>query len=295
MDNTLELRENQITSKINKDTDYKICTWSEYSQQQIFSVLRSYYSQLSPIYSNLKDNILKVIKKADRDYVFLEHNEKPIWILVFKNQLLSEEPCIETKNWYIELKSMFLFDEFWKGHIWKLWETFLNTIQKNYPNADGIYTSVSKKKAPKSLHMFKKMNFQPLYEVYNKYKKDWDSEVYLYCPLSQKLEPRNWNIDTGQSDFPQLFADKETRIWISGEEAQKYKIWDFLTFSHEWKTLKKEIKNNIKYSSLEDYIEDTSTENLFWIEIIKMHNSIIWDQESIKKYWINGFKCKSKH
>ena len=138
MDNTLELRENQIASKINKDTNYKISTWSEYSQQQIFSVLRSYYRQLSPIYSNLKDNILKVIKKADRDYVFLEHNEKPIWILVFKNQLLSEESCIETKNWYIELKSMFLFDEFWKGHIWKLWEIFLNTIQRNYPNADGI-------------------------------------------------------------------------------------------------------------------------------------------------------------
>ncbi|MBF0931966.1 MAG: hypothetical protein HXJ92_00990, partial [candidate division SR1 bacterium] len=129
----------------------------------------------------------------------------------------------------------------------------------------------------------------------NKYKKDGDTEVYLYCPLSQKLEPRNWKIDTGKSDFLSLFADKETRIGISGEEAQKYKIGDFLTFSHEGKTLKKEIKNNIKYSSLEDYIEDTSTENLFGIEIIKMHNSIIGDQESIKKYGINGFKCKSKH
>ena len=277
MDNTLELRENQIASKINKDTDYKISTWSEYSQQQIFSVLRSYYRQLSPIYSKLKDNILKVIKKTDRDYVFLE------------------EPCIETKNWYIELKSMLLFDEFWKGHIWKLWETFLNTIQKNYANADGIYTSVSKKKAPKSLHMFKKMNFQPLYEVYNKYKKDWDSEVYLYCPLSQKLEPRNWNIDTGKSDFSQLFEDKEKRIWISGEEAQKYKIWDFLTFSKEWKTLKKEIKNNIKYTSLEDYIENISATNLSWVDIIKTYDSIIWNEESIKKYWINGFKCKSDH
>ena len=63
MDNTLELRENQIASKINKNTDYKI---------------RSYYRQLSPIYSKLKDNILKVIKKTDRDYMFLEHNEKPI-------------------------------------------------------------------------------------------------------------------------------------------------------------------------------------------------------------------------
>ncbi|RKW25592.1 hypothetical protein D8B45_00050 [Candidatus Gracilibacteria bacterium] len=292
MDNTLELRENQIASKINKDTDYKISTGSEYSQQQIFSVLRSYYRQLSPIYSKLKDNILKVIKKADRDYVFLEHNEKPIGILVFKNQLLSEEPCIETKNGYIELKSMFLFDEFGKGHIWKLWETFLNTIQKNYPNADGIYTSVSKKKAPKSLHMFKKMNFQPLYEVYNKYKKDGDSEVYLYCPLSQKLEPRNWNINTEKSDFPQLFGDKETRIGISGEEAQKYKIGDFLTFSQEGKTLKKEIKNNIKYSSLEDYIENISATNLSGIEIIKMHNSIIGNEESIKKCGINGFKCK---
>ena len=93
----------------------------------------------------------------------------------------------------------------------------------------------------------------------------------------------------------ELFADKETRIWISGEEAQKYKIWDFLTFSHEWKTLKKEIKNSIKYSSLEDYIENISATNLSWIEIIKMHNSIIWNEESIKKYWINGFKCKSEH
>ena len=143
--------------------------------------------------------------------------------------------------------------------------------------------------------MFKKMNFQPLYEVYNKYKKDWDSEVYLYCPLSQKLEPRNWNINTEKSDLPQLFGDKETRIWISGEEAQKYKIWDFLTFSQERKTLKKEIKNNIKYTSLEDYIENISATNLSWIDIIKTYDSIIWNEESIKKYWINGFKCKSDH
>ena len=108
---------------------------------------------------------------------------KPIWVLAFKTELQSDVEWIKIEKWYLEIKSLFLFDEFGKWNIRKLRYELIKIIEMDYPNADWIFVTVSENLAKSSLAMFKSVWFKEIWREYNKY---WnlDSEVFLYYPLS---------------------------------------------------------------------------------------------------------------
>lgn len=284
-----------IDEKVSKISQYGVKSLQDYTTQELFSLFKSWSRQINHIYWSQKKNALKILNANDRDCYILELDEKPIGILVFKNHPVMEEPSLSSKRGYIELKSFFLFDRFWEGHIWKLWELLFTEITQCYPEIDWIYVSVSKTKARSSLNMFKKMGFLPLYESYNKYLQDWDSEVFLYCPLCVDLLPQERELSISEPYFSQLQDGSkivEGRSWKSFE---KYKIWDSIIFKNKNKVLKKTITNIVKYKTLEDYLDQEGVDNcLPWIDnkekAIEVYNQIPWYKEKIKKYWIIAFK-----
>lgn len=285
----------KVARKIESQHSYKIKDLKEYSRQGLLNLFKSCSKQINHIYWSQKNSALKVIKAKDRNCYILELENKPIGILVFKNLPLLEEQAISSEKGYIELKSFFLFDRFWEGHIWKLWDFLLNEINQNYPDIDWIYVSVSKKKAESSLHMFKKMGFSPLYESYNKYTKDGDIEVFLYCPIGSELHSHSRELTLSEPYFSQLQNGTKTVEWRTGKNFEQYKIWDIIIFKNRHRILKKTITNITKYSSLEDYLDQEGVNNcLPWEnskeKAIEIYNKIPWYKEKIKKYWIIAFK-----
>lgn len=259
------------------------------------NIFKAWSKQINHIYWSQKNSALKILEAKDRNCYILELENNPIGILVFKNLPLSEEQAIPSKKGYIELKSFFLFDKFWEGHIWKLWDVLLNEIAQNYSDIDWIYVSVSKKKAESSWHMFKKMWFQSLYESYNKYTSDGDSEVFLYCPLGSELLSHFRELTVSEPYFSQLQEGIKTVEWRSGRSFEQYKIWDTIIFKNKHRILKKTITNITKYSSKEEYLDQEGIDNcLPWEhdreKAIATYNNIQWYREKIKKYWIIAFK-----
>ena len=264
----MEALQEYINSKINIFNEYGLKNLSMYTKEELIDIFKSCYKQLSPIYGSQKQSALKLLKWSDRDCIILEYKNRPIGILAFKNSPINEESSIQTKNWYLEIKSLFLF---------------------------GILVSVSKNKAPWSFNMFRNIGFNPLYEVYNKYKTDWDSEVYLYYPLHKNLLSKNRILTLKEPYFSQLNSCKKTVEWRSGKSFEYYKIGDVITFINWNKQISKKIANIIKYSSLEEYIENEWLENILpWIktkeDAVKIYEWIPGYKEKIKKYGIIAFK-----
>lgn len=290
----MEALQDYINSKINIVNEYGLKKLSMYTKEELIDIFKSCYKQLSPIYGSQKQSALKLLKWSDRDCIILEYKNRPIGILAFKNSPIHEESSIQTKNWYLEIKSLFLFEQHDEGHIWKLRDILLKELE-NYKNIDGILVSVSKNKAPWSFNMFRNIGFNPLYEVYNKYKTDWDSEVYLYYPLHKNLLSKNRILTLKEPYFSQLSSCKKTVEWRSGKNFEYYKIGDVITFINWNKQISKKIANIIKYSSLEEYIENEWLENILpWIktkeDAVRIYEWIPGYKEKIKKYGIIAFK-----
>lgn len=176
-----DILEQTINHKI-KNNDYTVKNFVEYNREEILSIFRSFSRQINGIYWPQKESFIKIIKWWDRKTFILELQDKRIWIVTIKDKLQDEYKLFNYKNWYVELKSFFLFDEFWHGHIWKLRDILIKEIKHNFNQADWILVSVSDNKAKRSLNMFKALWFQEISKKENLYL-DWDSEIFLYYPL----------------------------------------------------------------------------------------------------------------
>lgn len=283
-----------ISNKI-KAADYHFSSLSQFSKEKILKVFKSFSKQLNPIYWSQKESFLKLLDGNDRDHFILEHQSKPIGVLAFKNSPQKEILSLENNVGYLELKSLFLFDDFWKGHIWKIWELLLQQIHEKYNNLDGVVVSVSKNKASWSLSMFQKLGFKELYEVYNKYTQNWDSEVFLYLPLQVDLFPKTYELPVYEPYFSSLMNGEKTTEWRTGKSYEKYKNGDSILFKNKWKVCQKTIRQVIKYPTLEAYLEQEWVENcLPWVktteEAIQLYQKIPKYKEKIKKYWMVAFR-----
>lgn len=175
-----------LQEKISEKLDYEkkenflIKKLQNYTKNEVLSIFKKFSKQINYIYWSQKNFFLKLLNFDDRNSYILELNWKKIWVLVYKNSLQNEEKNLKLKNWYIELKSFFLFDEFWEWNIWYLWDLFLKEIEKNFgEKSDWIYVTVSKTKANSSYEMFKKIWFEELYSVKNEYF-EWNEESHLF-------------------------------------------------------------------------------------------------------------------
>lgn len=172
----------KILEKLNsKDKEnISINNLKNYTKNEILSIFKKFSKQINSIYWSQKKFFLKLLNFNDRNSYILELNWKKIWVLVYKNSLQNEEKNLNLENWYIELKSFFLFDEFGKWNIWYLWDLFLQEIEKNFRDkSDWIYVTVSKTNANSSYEMFKKLWFEELYSVENEYSQ-WNIESHLF-------------------------------------------------------------------------------------------------------------------
>ena len=172
----------KILEKLNsKDKEnISINNLKNYTKNEILSIFKKLSKQINSIYWSQKKSFLKLLNFNDRNSYILELNWKKIWVLVYKNSFQNEEKKLNLKNWYIELKSFFLFDEFGKWNIWYLWDSFLQEIEKNFRDkSDWIYVTVSKTNANSSYEMFKKLWFEELYSVENEYF-EWNEESHLF-------------------------------------------------------------------------------------------------------------------
>lgn len=136
-----------VSSKVSLLENHKIKKLQEYTKDQIDCIFQKFNDQIFEIYWDQTVSFQKLVYWKDRTSFILEVWWKKIWILAFKNDLQKEDNCIKNKNWYIEIKSFFLFDENWNGHIWKLWKEFLNIIKDYFYNPDGVYVTISRDKA----------------------------------------------------------------------------------------------------------------------------------------------------
>lgn len=178
----MEKLQEKISKKLNpkERENISINILQNYTRNEILSIFKKLSKQINSIYGSQKQSFIKMLDGKDRNSHILELNWKKIWILVYKNSLQNEEKNLKLENWYIELKSFFLFDEFWEWNIWYLWDLFLKEIEKNFvEKADWIYVTVSKTKANSSYEMFKKLWFEELYSVENEYF-EWNKESHLF-------------------------------------------------------------------------------------------------------------------
>lgn len=178
----LDKLKGKVLSKINNES-YKIQNLIDYSNEEMLKIFKWFSRQIVDIYWYQKKSFLKLLEGWDRKCYLLEMQGKPIWVLAFKTELQSDVEWIKIEKWYLEIKSLFLFDEFGKWNIRKLRYELIKIIEMDYPNADWIFVTVSENLAKSSLAMFKSVWFKEIWREYNKY---WnlDSEVFLYYPLS---------------------------------------------------------------------------------------------------------------
>ena len=279
----------------NWEFDYKINKICNYSKEKILEIFKKISKQVYSIYWFQKDNFLKLLNKWDRTTFILEVDWKEIWVLAFKDELQNEDSVINSQKWYIEIKSFFLFDGFWKWNIWFLWNEFIKYIKENYSDADGSYVTISKTKANPSLWMFKKIWFKELYSVHNEYSDDNSLETHLYLPLNKKQEINKLEISIKDEYFNLINKWIKTIEWRSWIIYNSIKIWDIIQFENWEETLLRKIKDIIKYSNLDDFFENEWIENtLPWIknkeEAIQIYQNFPWYKDKIKKYWIVAFK-----
>lgn len=177
----MKILQEKISEKLDsKEKNVSINNLQNYTKKEILSIFKKLSKQINSIYWSQKQHFIKMLEWKDRNSYILELNWKKIWVLVYKKFLQNEEKKLNLKNWYIELKSFFLFDEFGKWNIWYLWDLFLKEIEKNFlEKSDWIYLTVSKTNANSSYEMFKKLWFEELYFVENEYS-DWSNESHLF-------------------------------------------------------------------------------------------------------------------
>lgn len=161
------------------EQNIKIKNLQNYTRQEVLNIFKKFSQQIVPIYGKQKQNFSKMMFSKDRETFILELDNQKIWVLTFKDKLQNELD-IPLKYGYVEIKSLFLYDKFWEGNIWYLWEFLLKEIVKNFwKNIDGISVSVSKTKALNSYSMFKKLWFKELFHKENEYT-EGNNEAHLF-------------------------------------------------------------------------------------------------------------------
>lgn len=293
MNNNYQLLEEKIRSKV-QDHDYAFSSFSDYSREQILSVFKKISLQLWPIYGSWKANFLKMLEEKDRKSFFLEYEGKPIWTLVFKTSPLLDDKKTCAKQGYLELKSLFLFDDQGKGHIWKLWEKLLESIKAMNTDLDGIRVSIDKNQASESLNMFQKLWFQVLYEWYGKYNSE-ATELFLYYPLNDNFEYKRRGLPIKKPYFDQISAGLKTVEWRTWSHFESYKVWDILVFISGGKVIEKPIQAVIRYPFVKAYLEQEGLEKcLPWVsnltEAEEAYLSIPGYPEKIEKYGMLAFR-----
>ncbi len=136
----------------------------------------------------------------------------------------------------------------------------------------------------------------------------WKEEKKAVNKDKNKKEDNFWK-DTNSNDFNISFKIpinnkgnthikttwEKTVEWRSWKSYMKYKKWDIITFENSGKNIEKEIKDVIRYSNLEDFLNNEWVNNcLPWIknieEAIEIYNKIPWYSKKIDKFWIVAFR-----
>ncbi len=284
-----------VDSKVKSQENHKIEKLQNYTREQIDDIFQKFSNQIFEIYWDQTVSFQKLVSWKDRSSFILEVWWKRIWILAFKNKLQKEDNCIENKNWYIEIKSFFLFDENWNWHIWKLWKEFLSIIQDYFNNPDWVYVTISKNKAFSSLNMFLKLWFTELYSVYNEYKEDWSTESHLYIDFNNDHKNIEFELPLKEKYLKFIKSWQKKTEWRSWKSFLKYKIWDSISFYNSTNRVTKVIKDIVRYNNLRDFLLWEWIENcLPWVsnldQAIKIYESLPWYVEKIRKFWIIAFR-----
>jgi ASC-1-like (ASCH) protein len=278
----------------NLNTKSNLKSICDYSKQELLFIFKNFSKRLKPIYWSQKQSFIKLLNYKERTTRILEINNNPIWILVFKNNLAKEDKVLKLKNWYLEIKSLFLWNKFGEGNIRLLRNELINVIKKEYTHADGIYVTVSTTKAKESYEMFLKLWFLELYKVYNEYSKG-NIEAHLFYPINLNIKPQNWTLTIKKDFFKEIKKWKKTVEGRSGKLFYSFKKWDIITFKNWKQYITKKIIEVIRYKNLDDFLENEWIENcLPWINnkniAKKIYLSLPWYKEKIKKYGIIAFK-----
>lgn len=220
----------------------------------------------------------------------MEIEGKRVGLLVFKSSL----QIINTKNGYIELKSFFLFDDFGKWNIWHLWDIFLQEIEKNFSQLDGIYVTISKEKARISYELFQKLWFQELYSVYDEYFPE-NQESHLFYDNAEFLKPQTRDLTIKRQYLEAILSNQKTVEWRTWRSFYKYKTWDIINFLNAHSRISKQITWVVLYKDIKTFLENEWLEKCLpgvktIQEWIKIYHSLPWYEEKIKKFWIIAFR-----
>ena len=284
----------KIKWKNKENSNINIKSIQDYTREQILKIFKSFSKQIINIYGFQKRSFLKIIEWKDRNSFILEINWKQIWILTFKNDLQKEEELLNLKNWYIELKSFFLFDEFWKWNIWYLWDFFLQEIKKNFEISDWIYVTISKNNANSSLEMFKSLGFKELYSNYWEYN-ETNIESHLFFDFWNYIKNKHIKLSIMKKYFYSIKKWIKTIEWRSWKQFLTLKIWDRITFFNWNEEITKDIKWINRYKNIKDFLENEWIENcLPWVknleEWIKIYENIPGYKEKVENFWIVAIK-----
>ena len=284
----------KIKWKNKENSNINIKSIQDYTREQILKIFKSFSKQIINIYGFQKRSFLKIIEWKDRNSFILEINWKQIWILTFKNDLQKEEELLNLKNWYIELKSFFLFDEFWKWNIWYLWDFFLQEIKKNFEISDWIYATISKNNANSSLEMFKSLGFKELYSNYWEYN-ETNIESHLFFDFWNYIKNKHIKLSIMKKYFYSIKKWIKTIEWRSWKQFLNLKIWDRITFFNWNEEITKDIKWINRYKNIKDFLENEWIENcLPWVknleEWIKIYENIRVYKEKVENCGIVAIK-----
>lgn len=184
---------NKIISKWLMGKNMTFHSFDTLSKDKILVVFKRFSKQIFQIYWSQKSAFRKVFHSWDRNAYILEVEWKDIWTLIYKNILEKSDEQIICLNWYIEIKSMFLYDKeaIWLWYAYVLFSKLLTDIQQseNLKNADWIYVTVSEHKANSSLNRFISLWFKIVRVDKDRYSK-WENEVVLYYNFTKN--ERNW-------------------------------------------------------------------------------------------------------
>ncbi len=295
MINNLEYQIRRRISHLQEGSEpIRIKAICDFSREELLQIFKKFTLRLSPIYWPQKVPFKKLLDSTSRTAKILEINGVPIGILAFKNELIKEEECLPLQNWYLEIKSLFLRSNFWNWYIRFLWEELVNILREQYKNADWIYLTVSTTKAPESYQMFRKLGFRELYRVHNEYSL-WNEESHMFLPLNIELPPKRREFTIRKRYLEAIKKGFKTVEWRSGKIFLKIKKWDIITFRSWRETKEVTVKDVIRYTSIEDFLNNEGIQNcLPDVSSIEEWKSIYmnlpWYAKKVSKYGIVAFK-----
>lgn len=294
----LELVQNKITqNEILTNLNLNFKDANNLTENEIQDLKLIFHNKLSHIYWDQNNSFNKLFQD-DRHTVILFNWLEVAWILSFKLEPQLEFNIPNINNWYLEIKSLLLLNDWVKGKgvVYMLIDNLLKYIIESDLKYDGIFVTVSKNKAQWSYHLMRSIWFNELYSKYNIYS-EHNNESFLYLPLNSMIEWKSLDITIKQPYFSQISAWSKTTEGRSGKMYQNLKIWDSIKFTNKSNSITKKITQITHYKTLEEYLSVEWYGNCIpnaksFEDAIKIYYSIPWYKAKIKDLGIIWIQFK---